>query len=142
MPHLKITNGQPEIYSIGQLRRDNPNTSFPKTPSEALLVEWGVYPFTVQDQPTYDYLTQTATAMAIAEVNGTWTQGWVVSNLPTEDAARNARSKRDMQLSQTDWMALSDVTLTVPWAAYRQSLRDVTSQPGFPYGISWPVKPE
>jgi hypothetical protein len=47
MPHLKITNGQPETYSIGQLRRDNPNTSFPKVPSDALLADWGVYPYAV-----------------------------------------------------------------------------------------------
>ena len=82
MPHLKITNGQPEIYSIGQLRRDNPNTSFPKSPSAALLADWGVYPYTVQDQPTVDYLTQTLTPAALVQVNGTWTQGWEVSNLP------------------------------------------------------------
>ena len=142
MPHLKITNGQPEFYSIEQLRRDNPNVSFPKTPSDALLAEWDVYPFMVQDQPTYDYLTQTATATPIAEVNGTWTQDWMVDNLPPEDAARNVRSKRGVQLSQTDWMALSDVTMSAPWAAYRQNLRDITLQVGFPYNITWPVKPE
>ena len=140
--YIKIINGQPEIYSIEQLRRDNPNVSFPKTPSDALLAEWDVYPFMVQDQPTYDYVTQTTTATPIAEVNGIWTQGWAISSLPPEDAARNVRSKRDMLLSETDWMALSDVTMTAPWAAYRQQLRDITLQVGFPYNITWPVKTE
>ena len=142
MPHLKITNGQPEIYSIGQLRRDNPNTSFPKSPNDALLADWGVYPYTVQDQPTVDYMTQTVTPTAFTEVDGAWTQGWEVSNLSVEDAGRNIRPQRDSLLSQTDWMALSDVTMSPEWAAYRQALRDVTTQAGFPYAVIWPTKPE
>ena len=142
MPHLKITNGQPEIYSIGQLRRDNPNTSFPKSPSDALLADWSVYPYTVQDQPTVDYMTQTVTQTAITEVDGAWTQGWEVSNLSAEDAGRNIRSHRDSLLSQTDWMALSDVTMSPEWAVYRQALRDVTAQEKFPYAVIWPTKPE
>ena len=142
MPHLKITNGQPEIYSIGQLRRDNPNTSFPKSPSDALLSDWGVYPYTVDDQPAFDYMTQTLTQTALAHVNGAWTQGWEVSNRPTEDANRNIRNKRDNLLSQTDWMAMSDVTMEPYWREYRQQLRDVTAQEGFPFSVDWPTKPE
>jgi len=142
MPHLKITNGQPETYSIGQLRRDNPNTSFPKVPSDALLADWGVYPYTVQDQPTVDYMTQTIKQTALAEVNGAWTQGWEVINLPVEDAGRNIRNHRDNLLSQTDWMAMSDNTMSHEMATYRQALRDVTAQPGFPFAVEWPTKPE
>jgi hypothetical protein len=140
--HLKITNGQPETYSIGQLRRDNPNTSFPKVPSDALLADWSVYPYTVQDQPTVDYMTQTLTPAALTQVDGAWTQGWVVSNLSAEDAGRNIRNQRDNLLSQTDWMALSDNTMTPEWSSYRQSLRDITTQEGFPFLVGWPVKPE
>ena len=142
MPHLKITNGQPEIYSIGQLRRDNPNTSFPKRPSDELLADWSVYPYTVQDQPTVDYMTQTLTQTALAQVNGAWTQGWEVSNLSVEDAGRNIRNQRDNILQQTDWMALSDNTMTPAWASYRQALRDITAQEGFPFSVDWPTKPE
>jgi len=142
MPHLKITNGQPEIYSIGQLRRDNPSTSFPKSPSNALLADWDVYPYTVQDQPTVDYMTQTITSTALTQVNGAWTQGWEVSNLPAEDAGRNIRNHRDNLLQQTDWMAMSDNTMSPAWSTYRQALRDVTAQPGFPFAVEWPSKPE
>jgi len=142
MPHLKITNGQPETYSIGQLRRDNPNTSFPKVPSDALLADWNVYPYTMQDRPEYDQFTQTIKQTALAEVDGAWTQGWEVSNLFVEDAGRNIRSQRDNLLSQTDWMALSDVTMEPYWREYRQQLRDVTAQEGYPYAVIWPTKPE
>ena len=142
MPHLKITNGQPEIYSIGQLRRDNPNTSFPKVPSDALLADWGVYPYTVQDRPDYDQFTQTVVRTGIEQVEGVWVQGWVVEDLSVEDAGRNIRSHRDNLLQQTDWMALSDVTMSPDWASYRQALRDVTAQEGYPYSVIWPTKPE
>jgi hypothetical protein len=141
MSYLKLTDGVPEAYSIGQLRRDNPDTSFPQAPSDELLAEWDVYPYTVQAQPSVDYLTQRLTPTAFALVDGAWTQGWEVSNLPAEDAGRNIRSQRDSLLSQTDWMALSDNTLTPEWAAYRQELRDVTAQEGFPYAVVWPTKP-
>jgi hypothetical protein len=140
--HLKITNGQPETYSIGQLRRDNPNTSFPKSPSDALLAGWGVYPYTVDDQPAFDYLTQNVQRLDITQVNGAWVQGWEVSNLPVEDAGRNIRSHRDSLLQQTDWMALSDVTMSPAWAAYRQALREMPEQAGYPYAVIWPTKPE
>lgn len=142
MPHLKTTNGQPEIYSIGQLRRDNPNTSFPKVPSDALLADWNVYPYTVQDWPAIDYMTQTLKQTALAEVSGAWVQGWEVSNQPAEDAGRNIRSHRDKLLQQTDWMALSDVTMEPYWREYRKQLRDVTAQEGYPYAVIWPTKPE
>ena len=142
MPHLKITNGQPETYSIGKLRRDNPNTSFPKSPSDALLADWGVYLYTMQDRPEYDHLTQTLKQTTLTEVNGAWVQGWEVTNLPIEDAGRNIRSQRDNLLQQTDWMALSDVTMSPAWAAYRQALRDITAQEGYPYSVIWPTKPE
>ena len=142
MSYVKITNGQPETYSIGQLRRDNPKTSFPKVPSDALLADWGVYPYTVQDQPTVDYMTQTLKQTALAEADGAWTQGWEVSNMSVEDAGRNIRNQRDRLLSQTDWMALIDVTMEPYWREYRQQLRDVTAQPGFPFAVEWPAKPE
>jgi hypothetical protein len=142
MPHLKITNGQPETYSIGQLRRDNPNTSFPKVPSDALLADWGVYPYTVQDRPDYDRFTQTVVRTGIEQVEGVWVQGWVVEDLSVEDAGRNIRSHRDNLLQQTDWMALSDVTMSPAWASYRQALRDVTAQEGYPHAVIWPTKPE
>ena len=51
------------------------------------------------------------------------------------------REERDALLAATDWMANSDVTMTSGWATYRQALRDVPSQSGFPNTITWPTKP-
>lgn len=51
------------------------------------------------------------------------------------------RKERDALLAATDWMANSDVTMTSGWATYRQALRDVPAQSGFPNTITWPTKP-
>ena len=53
-----------------------------------------------------------------------------------------ARDKRDALLTSTDWWATSDRTMTAEQTAYRQALRDITSQAGFPTNITWPTKPE
>ena len=58
------------------------------------------------------------------------------------DAAAAVRSRRDELLAEKDWMGLSDVTMSSDWATYRQALRDVPSQSGFPHDITWPEKPE
>lgn len=62
-------------------------------------------------------------------------------NTPREYLEAEARSKRNDLLKETDWMALSDVSLTKEMADYRQALRDITNQEGFPYSIVWPNKP-
>jgi transposase len=59
-----------------------------------------------------------------------------------EQAAGQVRAERDSKLAATDWMALSDVTMTPEWAAYRQALRDVTDQVGFPDNVTWPIAQE
>ena len=52
------------------------------------------------------------------------------------------RSKRNHLISQTDWWSASDLTMTEEQIAYRQDLRDVTTQAGFPANVTWPTKPE
>lgn len=44
-------------------------------------------------------------------------------------------------LEETDWWANSDITMTEEQRAYRQALRDVPQQDGFPVDITWPTKP-
>tara|TARA_R110001592_G_scaffold23457_4_gene92065 strand:+ start:936 stop:1220 length:285 start_codon:yes stop_codon:yes gene_type:complete len=52
------------------------------------------------------------------------------------------REERDDKLAETDWIANSDVTMSDDWATYRQSLRDVPAQAGFPNAITWPTAPD
>jgi hypothetical protein len=47
---------------------------------------------------------------------------------------------RNAALAASDWTMHTDApTDKVAWATYRQALRDITSQVGFPYNIVWPV---
>jgi Phage tail assembly chaperone protein len=54
-----------------------------------------------------------------------------------------ARAKRNALLGASDWTQLPDVAEAVRarWAPYRQALRDLTAQPGFPTAITWPTAP-
>ena len=54
---------------------------------------------------------------------------------------QEVRSQRNSLLAETDYLALSDNTLSSDMAAYRQALRDITSQSGFPASVTWPTKP-
>jgi hypothetical protein len=57
-------------------------------------------------------------------------------------SAEAVRRDRDAYLAATDVWALSDRTMTAEQTAYRQALRDITDQAGFPADITWPTKPE
>ena len=63
---------------------------------------------------------------------------------PVADLAAQVRAERDLRLMQTDWIYLPDVTPPediAAWKAYRQALRDVPQQVGFPGEVRWPVGP-
>lgn len=63
-----------------------------------------------------------------------------------EEQGKNVRNKRNQLLSESDWTQLDDTPLTndkkLAWATYRQELRDVPAQSGFPWNVIWPTKPE
>ena len=140
---IKLTNGVPENYTIGQLRKDNPNVSFPKDIPLEMLASYDVYPLTVEDRPSYNNLTEDVILDTPTEVDGSWTQSYSVVQKSEEEAAQNIRSQRNRLLSNSDWTQITDATVDkTAWATYRQSLRDITSQDGFPYTVTWPDKPE
>ena len=59
----------------------------------------------------------------------------------TPVSSNEIRQERDNLLAQTDWCANSDVIMSDDMTTYRQALRDVTGQAGFPDNITWPTKP-
>lgn len=63
----------------------------------------------------------------------------------TDAAARSVRNQRNRLLAESDWTQVDDTPLTntakQEWAIYRQALRDITKQDGFPASITWPVQP-
>lgn len=93
--YIKLTNGLPEIYSIGQLRRDNPGVSFPRRVSDDMLASYGVYPYTTADQPEHDPMTQVVEPGDFEETESGWVRGWTVRDkLPEEYPIQTAEQAR------------------------------------------------
>jgi hypothetical protein len=72
--------------------------------------------------------------------------GYPLGELKTdEEYAAEARERRNALIAETDYMAMPDYPLDeerkAAILAYRQALRDVPEQEGFPRQIDWPVKP-
>jgi hypothetical protein len=136
-------------YSIGDLRRDNPNTSYPRNPSDAVLASWNVFPVTDEPTPAYNPATQNCNQVNPTLIDGKWVMTWVVTPATPEQitertAAKESevRQQRNQLLSACDWTQLPDAPVpAAPWAAYRQELRDVTAQAGFPWDVVWPEEP-
>ena len=58
------------------------------------------------------------------------------------EQATNVRNSRTDKLKDCDWTQITDSTADkAAWATYRQALRDITAQAGFPWTIDWPVVP-
>jgi len=77
--------------------------------------------------------------------------GTTISDLPDADLSRRLRQKRNDMLSETDWVVTKAVEqnsadglgiqVPVVWIQYRQALRDITKQAGFPHNVTWPQEP-
>ena len=143
---VKLTNGTLVTYTLGQLRRDNPNTSFPKHISDETLAEYGVFSVTETDAPKVDSKTHRVIS-EVQSVNGVWTQVWNTIPLDADKAGENVRAHRDRLLSETDWVVVmhteKGTNIPLEWETYRQALRDITSHVNFPYLAEedWPTKP-
>ena len=65
---------------------------------------------------------------------------WAAGENDRQSAA--VRADRNARLAATDWTQIADSTADKPaWAAYRQALRDVPAQVGFPQSVTWPQEP-
>jgi len=84
----------------------------------------GEVPFTSEEEAAQDAL------------EASWASG------ENDRLAEMARAERNTKLAETDWTASSDVTMSDAMTTYRQALRDVPAQSGFPTDITWPEKPE
>ena len=146
---VKATNDTVEQYpySLGMLRKENPNTSFPKQPSVSDMELFNVYPVT-ETFPTVGDGQHLVKVWTPTLVDGEWVLAHEAVDLTSDDIAEatavlaaNAREERNKRLAATDWTANSDVTMTTEMTAYRQALRDIPTQAGWPTTINWPTAP-
>ena len=128
-------------YSMGDLHVEYSDTSFPAAPTADLLSEFNVFKIVETPAPTIDSKTHRQ-SKSIQQVDEVWTQVWVSIELPEDVAAANVRSYRDRLLTETDWTQVADAPVDKDaWATYRQALRNVTLQAGFPWEVVWPTQP-
>tara|TARA_R110002072_G_scaffold278559_1_gene440399 strand:- start:154 stop:603 length:450 start_codon:yes stop_codon:yes gene_type:complete len=146
---VKATNDtvQQYPYSIGLLRKENPNTSFPKQVSAADMASFNVYPVT-ETFPTVSDTQKLVKVWTPTLVGGDWVLAHEAVDLTSDDIAEatavlaaNAREQRDALLAATDFYALSDVVMTSEMTTYRSDLRAVPAQSEFPTTINWPTAP-
>ena len=94
---------------------------------------------------TLDFMPNLVDASLGGNIGDAW--GGSVFSDPTPTAESTAalavsvRSERDSLIAATDYYALTDVTMDAEVTTYRQALRDVPTQAGFPYTITWPTAP-
>lgn len=146
MTYARVENGKVVEYPIypGDIALRFPNTSFP-VPFEP---PDGYQPVRPTPQPAVDH------TQALVEAEPLWTeeglvQAWQVIDADPEQVAERTlsqaaavRQKRDQLLNASDWTQLGDAPVeAAAWITYRQQLREVPSQEGFPWEVTWPAPP-
>lgn len=154
--YCRVKNGEVIAYpyDFRRLASENKNMMFSAHPTPSELANFNVYRVYSNTIDPYDATThKVVKADKPVLIDGKWTIINTVLPL-TEDeiAVRYAekseviRDRRDSLLVSSDWTQGNDSPLDNAsrqlWASYRQNLRDITSQEGFPYDVVWPTKPE
>jgi hypothetical protein len=142
----QIENGAPT--RIAPYRTMFPVTVFPDSgPTDEWLAENSC--MKVNTFLAHDQNTQTLQAVTPYIQDG-WVYTVEVRDLTAEELAERTESKaaqvradRNRQLVESDWTQILDapVDRTV-WANYREALRRLPEQEGFPHNVVWPTKPE
>ena len=136
MELVKLVGGQPKPYSDAAFRAANPHTIYGKALSNRHLNAQDVYRVRTLTEPTE--VGKKAVKQALpTQVSGEWVLDWDLVALDADEA----RALRDELLAETDWTANSDVTMSAAMTTYRQALRDIPAQSGFPANVTWPTKP-
>jgi len=146
---LKATGSTVEQYpySLGLLRKDNPNTSFPKQPSSEDMAAFNVYPVT-EANPTVGDGQRLAKTWTPTLSGSDWILDHQAVDLTSDEVAEatavlaaNMREERNKRLAVTDWAAMPDSpTMSAEMTAYRIALRNVPAQENFPT-VTWPTAP-
>jgi hypothetical protein len=134
-----------QVIEIGHYKKLFPATSFPSTGPDADFMEsndaLGVTIWKLHDKATQKLIS----VAPYIEDNQVFTVE--VADKTEEDIAadtvieaNSVRATRDQLLKDTDWTQVADVPVDKPaYVIYRQALRDITLQEGFPFNVEWPA---
>jgi len=143
-----------EVISERDLYYKYPNISFPKPLTSYVIDTYGLEVILQGPQPQTTPPYETVVRQGIEEIKGKWFTKYVIgpifNNQEEEDsyrlnidtqASKGIRNNRNNLISESDWMGCSDVVMSDEWRQYRQDLRDITTQEGFPHNVEWPEEP-
>jgi len=147
---------------LRQWAKDNNGPSWGITTPE-VLEALGADPVFEGPQATGGTVYQYSQRSGVEQVEGKWYTKYILGPVFTDgettaaeqeaaykaqkdaEFAKSARDSRDNLLSECDWIIVMSLeagrTIPAEWATYRQALRDLPQQAGFPVTINWPVKP-
>ena len=136
-----------QVMYESEFRALFPNTSLPLL-TEAVLNELGadVVLEGAQAQPTR---YQIAFRDGVEQIGNNWHTKYSVSDLDADgiaakdaEQAKSVRDTRNILIAECDWTQVEDSPVDkAAWATYRQALRDLTLQAGFPFDVTYPTKP-
>ena len=148
---VQLEAGVPVGFPVAEenFRQLFPSTSFPTyfTADAVEPLGYGIYDFS--NPPERRRYEKAVEVPPVRNEFGIWRQSWAVvpmSDMEKQEAdaqqAATIRAERNWRLAVCDWTQLPDAPVdTSAWASYRQALRDVTAQPGFPWDVTWPTAP-
>jgi len=149
----------------GEFRALHPNTSMPQQLTEALINDFGADVVFEGPQASGGTVYQYSQRQGVEQIEGKWYTKYVLGPVFTDttvdgvtttaaeheaaykaskdaEQAKNVRASRDEKLKDCDWTQVADAPVDkAVWATYRQALRDVTAQEGFPWTVTYPEKP-
>jgi|TARA_R110000824_G_scaffold271355_1_gene459897 hypothetical protein len=143
MFYIKLSDN---TYGLTQrsVRETFPNTSFPRGTEDFE----GYARMFFMPAPNHDRATHQAVEKTPILVGERYEQQWEIEELSsgekaakTEEEAVRVRQTRDEKLAACDWHGLSDNVMSEAMTEYRQALRDVPEQAGFPHEVTWPDSP-
>ena len=155
------------LKNQGEIRQLNSNVSFPRVWDADVCAELEIDPVLEAPKPEASgAYKQVVRNGAVQDASDNWVQAWVEQDMFADttvdgvtttkaehetayqarldaEAAAAVRTKRDGLLADTDFYALSDVTMTDAMTTYRQALRDITTHSDFPNlaDDDWPTAP-
>ena len=152
-----------EVLSQGQVRAANPNMSLPRVWDSNVCDALNVDPVLASPAATVGAYQYSARDGVEQDSNGNWVEKYVARDMfadieggdtkAEQEAAYQAtldantaaghRTTRDAKLAETDFYALSDVTMSSEMTTYRQALRDLPTHSNWPNleDSDWPTKP-
>jgi hypothetical protein len=150
------------VVTEQEFRAMFPNTGFPAVLTEQTINDFGADVVFEGPQATGGDHYQYSQRQGVEKIEGKWYTKYVLGPIfvdneeataaeqeatykATKDAEQeaNVRQQRNDKLKDSDWTQVIDAPVDqTAWAAYRQELRDVTAQEGFPWDIQWPEQPK